>query len=325
MMLEISDNWTSTCHPAEHTALLCDLLGKVFADDWSAEADQVIIRAAVKWKNMKPRVSVGDSSGRAVGAAGAVAQGDPPVGDGVPIFSRKKSVATAEQRKEYQRQASLCELATTDNETGMSLTFDELSALPRHMRDSIVEGRNIACLENEKRVTELLTRTHGSVTVLDGVATNLEELIERFRFGTDEQEATDGTSAPNKPHHGFYVPAKRPNMTMEEGEDSDGDDGVPRVKGKIPVYRRGSKRYCAAQAKLLSLTTESTVPEAMKEAKRAYQRMRREYATSHQRHPGSAKQKKQVEGDAEPKEPPKVDSEEQTKPKVPRPPAEAPQ
>jgi hypothetical protein len=52
-MLELADNWTTSCHPLEYQAFLWDLHSKIFADDWSAEADATINKSNRNKKGVK--------------------------------------------------------------------------------------------------------------------------------------------------------------------------------------------------------------------------------------------------------------------------------
>ena len=45
-LLELADNWTTSCHPMEFAAFLWDLYSKIFADDWAAEADATITKSS---------------------------------------------------------------------------------------------------------------------------------------------------------------------------------------------------------------------------------------------------------------------------------------
>lgn len=112
-LLELSDNWTSTTQPAEHAAFLFDLLERIFTQDWSAQADAMITKAAVKQK-----VAI-------------------PTGG---TMSSTLSSASAAERRSHRKESEAHGLSAVIGEGQMEVSMSQVMLLPESVRERILDG-----------------------------------------------------------------------------------------------------------------------------------------------------------------------------------------
>jgi hypothetical protein len=118
-MLELADNWTTSCHPLEFTAFLWDLHSKIFADDWSAEADETITKS---------------NRNRNRGKGGGMFDG---VLDPISVRpQRRRDRLLAGQNSVVKRLGA--EMMTGEDVTHI-MSEEELEALPMEVRQGLLE------------------------------------------------------------------------------------------------------------------------------------------------------------------------------------------
>jgi hypothetical protein len=135
-MLELSDNWTSTSQPSEHAAFLFDLLERIFTQDWSAQADAVITKAAVKQKVAIP--------------AGG-------------IVSTTQSSASAAERRLHRKESEAHRLLAGDVggvEGHMEVSMSQVMLLPESVRAKILDGTSPDVVTVEQLDEEQLDRSN---------------------------------------------------------------------------------------------------------------------------------------------------------------------
>lgn len=136
-MLELADNWTSSTNPLEYAAFLFDLYEKVFTQDWSADADAVILRAAIKHKAVIPQ------------------EISAPALSGPPVYASKRtqSSANAAQLREYRRE-SKAQVSALLEHTNLTQQIEEMSMgqlmmLPQDARSGLLDGTSEAVIDED--------------------------------------------------------------------------------------------------------------------------------------------------------------------------------
>ncbi|CUF09634.1 Hypothetical protein, putative [Bodo saltans] len=131
-MLELSDNWTSTSQPAEHAAFLFDILEKIFTQDWSAQADALITKAAVKQKVAIPSGST---------------------------TSATQSSASAAERRLHRKESEALSLVPANGVEGhMEVSMSQVMLLPESVRERILDGTSPDVITVEQLDDEQIQR-----------------------------------------------------------------------------------------------------------------------------------------------------------------------
>lgn len=127
-MVELSDNWTSTSTTEEHAAFLFDLLDRMFTQDWAAQADAMMIRAAIKQKTP--------------GVVPAM----------FPVGPTQTTASIAERRmyrKESTVQAQSLAAIADQGSAVTGMTMGQVMMLPNEVRDSLLDGTHEALLSDD--------------------------------------------------------------------------------------------------------------------------------------------------------------------------------
>lgn len=144
-MLELADNWTSTSNPLEYAAFLFDVYEKIFTHDWCAQADALLISAAVKRK--------------APGSSG-----------GVPVYSSKAGMttATAAQRKAHRRESSINGFndEIVGSATRSDMTMGQIMLLPPDVREGLLDGTAAEIVDMDVVEAEIAEKVRSSVPIV---------------------------------------------------------------------------------------------------------------------------------------------------------------